>query len=146
MTTETKHTPKPNSGGGSYEHSDANIRALVQFAFWLGIVIFLSILGMRWMFGYFAKVQQLGPPASPFENTRVLPPNPRLQVVPRAELQEYRDAQQEELSTYGWVDQHNEVVRIPIDRAMNLLLRRGLPARPPAGAALPAGSAGGSQP
>jgi hypothetical protein len=63
------------------------------------------------------------------ENGRVLPPSPRLQVAARAELQKYRDAQQEELTTYGWTDQHNGVVRIPIDRAMDLIIERGLPAR-----------------
>jgi len=145
MSTETKRPPRPNSGAETYEHSDANIRSLVQFAFWLGVVILLAILGMRWIFGYFARVQQLGPPASPFENTRVLPPSPRLQVAPRAELQNYRDAEQEQLSTYGWVDQHNGVVRIPIDRAMDLVLQHGLPVRAAGAAGTPSGSAGSSK-
>ena len=33
------------------------------------------------------------------------------------------------LNSYGWVDQKAGVVHIPIDRAMTLLLQRGLPAR-----------------
>ena len=36
------------------------------------------------------------------------------------------------LTTYGWVDRQKGLVRIPIDRAMELLLQRGLPARPSA--------------
>ena len=31
------------------------------------------------------------------------------------------------LSTYGWTDKKAGVVRIPIDRAMELQLERGLP-------------------
>ena len=33
----------------------------------------------------------------------------------------------EVLGSYDWVDQKNGVVRIPIDRAMDLLAQRGLP-------------------
>ncbi len=128
MSTETNRPPNP--AGDSYERTDAHIGALLQFAFWLAVVIVASALGMKWMFAYFARVQTLGPPASPFENVRVLPPNPKLQVVPRAELEGYREADRELLTTYGWVDKHNGVVRIPIDRAMDLVLQRGFPARP----------------
>ena len=32
-----------------------------------------------------------------------------------------------ELNSYGWVDRTNGIVRIPIDRAMDLILQRGLP-------------------
>ncbi|HXZ14166.1 MAG TPA: hypothetical protein VEG64_17400 [Candidatus Sulfotelmatobacter sp.] len=133
MSTETNRPQNPPED--SYERTDAHIGALLQFAFWLAVVIIASALGMKWMFSYFARVQKLGPPASPFENVRVLPPNPKLQVEPRAELEGYREADRELLATYGWVDKHNGVVRIPIDRAMDLVLQRGLPARPAEGAA-----------
>jgi len=42
-----------------------------------------------------------------------------------------RAAQERELTTYGWVDKEKQTVRIPIDRAMELLAQRGLPARNP---------------
>jgi hypothetical protein len=41
------------------------------------------------------------------------------------------------LHSYGWVDQRAGVVRIPIDRAMELVAQRGLPTRPQAGAVPP---------
>jgi hypothetical protein len=34
------------------------------------------------------------------------------------------------LESYDWVDQNNGVVRIPIDRAMDLVAQRGLPVLP----------------
>jgi hypothetical protein len=34
------------------------------------------------------------------------------------------------LNTYGWVDRPNGVVRIPIDRAIEIIEQRGLPTRP----------------
>jgi hypothetical protein len=114
-----------------YEHRDTDVRTLAKFGLWLAVILVVIFLGMMGMFSYYAKSQQLGPPASPFdvENARVLPPSPRLQVAPRAELLTYRDDQKQELETYGWVDQANGVVRLPIDRAMDLLLQKGLPVR-----------------
>ena len=35
-----------------------------------------------------------------------------------------------ELYSYGWVDEKAGTVHIPIDRAMELLVERGLPVRP----------------
>jgi hypothetical protein len=58
------------------------------------------------------------------------PPEPRLQGQPTKDLVEMRREEDEALSTYGWVDPQAGVVRIPIDRAMDRVLERGLPARP----------------
>lgn len=44
-------------------------------------------------------------------------------------MQSYYQSQQNLLNTYGWVDKQNGIVRLPIDRAMELLLQRGLPVR-----------------
>ena len=44
-------------------------------------------------------------------------------------LQALRKKEQDALTTYGWVDQHAGVVRIPMERAKDLLLERGLPVR-----------------
>ena len=44
-------------------------------------------------------------------------------------MQSYYQSQQHLLNTYGWIDRQNGVVRLPIDRAMELLLQRGLPVR-----------------
>jgi hypothetical protein len=35
------------------------------------------------------------------------------------------------LNSYGWVDQKAGIVRIPIERAMDIVAQRGLPAPPP---------------
>jgi hypothetical protein len=37
-----------------------------------------------------------------------------------------------ELYSYGWVDEKAGTVHIPIDRAMDLIVQRGLPVRPQA--------------
>jgi uncharacterized iron-regulated membrane protein len=142
MSMETKRPSPPGAPRDRYERRDADVRTLLRFGFWLFVTMVVVSVGMKWVFVYYAKSQQLGPPASPFENARVLPPAPRLQAAPRTELKNYRDAQNERLASYGWVDQQNGVVRIPIERAMDLLLERALPARATGGkGALGAGAA-----
>jgi hypothetical protein len=126
-----------------YERRDADTRTLAHYGFWLAVILVLVLLAMKAMFFYYAKSQRLGPPASPFENARVLPPAPRLQVVPRTELRSYCEGEQKALTTYGWVDRDNGVVQIPVDRAIDLLLQRGLPARPASEGATGASSGGG---
>ena len=55
---------------------------------------------------------------------------PRLEVNPRQGLSEMRAGEQATLSSYGWVDKDAGIVRIPVDRAMEILANRGLPVRP----------------
>jgi hypothetical protein len=131
----------PKERGRGFEERDASIKGLVQFAFWMAVVLAVTLVGMKWTFDYFKRAEPMGPTASPLvtESQRVLPPSPRLQAQPHRELADYCVAQQQEVTTYRWVDQGSGVVHIPVDRAMDLILERGLPARPlseaPSGAA-----------
>jgi len=56
-------------------------------------------------------------------------PQPRLLVNEPANLAELRTHEHEILTTYGWMDQSAGVVRLPIERAKELILERGLPVR-----------------
>jgi hypothetical protein len=136
-------TDPEGSKGKGYEPRDADIVSLLKFGSWLSVLLVVVLFAMKWMFFYFAKTQQLGPPASPFENARVLPPAPRLQVEPRVELKTYCEGQQQQVESYGWVDPHIGYVRIPVDRAIDKVLASGFPARTseePMAAAPPASS------
>jgi hypothetical protein len=63
-------------------------------------------------------------------------------------LQQFRADEQERLHSYGWVDQEAQTVRLPIDRAKDLLLERGLSTRQagPAGSTGPSGPTGPAGP
>ena len=50
-----------------------------------------------------------------------------LQVKPEEDLRWMREHNATDLNGYGWVDQPAGVVRLPIDRAMDLIAERGLP-------------------
>lgn len=56
-------------------------------------------------------------------------PPPQLQHASGEQLKAFRAEQEEELNSYGWVDQAHGTVHIPIERAMDLLAEGGLPVR-----------------
>jgi hypothetical protein len=55
-------------------------------------------------------------------------------LVPRQKLRAEEDAV---LTSYAWVDKPGGFVRIPVDRAMELLVERGLPPAKPMSAQVP---------
>ncbi len=129
---ENKHSDAAHAG---YETRDARPRSLLNSAAVLFLALVVVWIGMKWIFDYFGRAQQLGPPATPFEQGRTLPPLPRLQAHPVADLAHLRQQQDDALHSYGWVDRNLGTVHLPIERAMDLLLERGLPVRsggPPA--------------
>jgi hypothetical protein len=119
----------PEHPGPGYEDSDVSVGRLVAFAGGVVALIVLGVLGSAAVFHFFVRHQPLGPPASPFEDIRAVPPEPRLQTTAPVELQHYRADQEKILEGYGWVDSQAGIVRIPMDRAMDLLLQKGLPVR-----------------
>lgn len=125
---------RPGTGGTThvrgYESSDTSVYNVgVLASAFVGLLIFGFIVG----YGTFKILGLEEEPASVppglVQTGRVLPPAPRLQVDARKDLNAYLKDQQEMLDTYGWVDQKAGVVRIPVDRAMDLLLEKGLPVR-----------------
>jgi hypothetical protein len=83
---------------------------------------------MLGLFRYLYRTEQATtPPPTVMEAQRVLPPAPRLQTTTAADIVELRNREDEILRNYGWVDRNAGVVRLPIDRAMELIVERGLP-------------------
>jgi hypothetical protein len=126
---------KPQGGSGRtaerrHESKDLKVSAVGAFAF--GLVLFgaAMFLALGWMFGRFARDEQRRDrPPSPVAERPPTPPSPRLEVDPRRVLVELREREETLLNTYGWADRTERKIRIPIRRAMDLLLERGLPAR-----------------
>jgi hypothetical protein len=92
------------------------------------VIIHLCLIGYAAFLGAhgrsFGRVYQIRPDQVPPY------PVPALQVKPQVDLQTYRTRAEHDLNSYGWIDQPHGVAKIPIERAMNLLLARGLPVRP----------------
>jgi len=132
MATKEAHGANtPVDRGPGYEVRDANVHALLQFAFWMAVVLAVTMVAMKYTFDFLKKAEPLGATSSPLvqAGARVIPPAPVLQVHPHQELEDYCAVQQAAVTSYGWVNKESGVARIPIDRAMDLVLERGLPAR-----------------
>jgi hypothetical protein len=59
---------------------------------------------------------------------------PMLESDERGQFKDFLLKQEDQLNSYGWVNQQAGVAHIPIDRAMDLIVERGLPVRPAGGA------------
>jgi hypothetical protein len=124
----------PNPPPPAYETRDANTKGVLGFLVVLFVVINLILLGTWRLFRHFSVADLPPASASAFANVRQLPSSPELQVHAREEFLKIYAEQQKALSNYAWEDRQAGTVRIPIDRAMDLLLEKGLPVLPSAGA------------
>lgn len=119
--------------GEGYEKRDANAKwifGIVGFLLVSGLIVHLCIAGVL------SRMEKKPMPtdswagARPAVNTAAeLKGVPQLQIVPEVDLKDFRAREDTELNTYGWIDRTAGVVRIPIERAMELIAQRGLPAR-----------------
>lgn len=118
--------PEPQRHVG-HETTDVSPFSIGLFALGLVLMIALLLPLLAWMFWRLeAHAQRADPPPNPLASDQP-PPAPRLQVDPAADLARLRRAEQHTLSSYGWIDQEQRVVRIPVDRAIEILAQRGLP-------------------
>jgi hypothetical protein len=91
---------------------------------WAAAILALSLLGIVLLVYLWAR-PMLTAGAQP---ARPIPPQPRLQADPGADLAAERALQRARLDGYLWLDEGHTVARIPITRAMALLAARPAPA------------------
>jgi hypothetical protein len=106
-------------------------------ALFLGLGLSLGIVAG--LAGWINHTEQQ-PPATALETQPITPPWPRLEVNGRNDRAMVEAAAQRQLQGYAWVDHKAGTVRIPIDRAMQMLVARGWPDTPgnaPAGQGTP---------
>ena len=115
-----------------FEHKDVNIWAIGKVGFALILTTVLSLFIVLGIFRYLEmKENALQPPPSTLGiDARRLPPEPRLIENEPENLQRTRAAEDQILNGYSWADQQHTVVKIPIDKAIDNLLQKGLPSRP----------------
>jgi hypothetical protein len=119
-----------------HEASDADPLPILRAAAALLIATALVALGLvpltRGLVAWGRAGDAPRPPLA--QDAGRLPPEPRLQTQPFADIQQLRRSERTLLDSYGWVDQKAGVVRIPIERAKELMLARGWPAAASSGA------------
>ena len=137
MSTDYQHDHDveygPNPPGATYEHSDIDPSIGFKFALWLAVAMITSAALVYGAFWYFrnqavardAEVRQFPLAAGVVKD----PPVPRLQTQPFRDINMLRQDEAKKLESYAWVDKEGGIVRMPIERAMELTIERGLPAR-----------------
>jgi hypothetical protein len=108
------------------------ITLVVLFGVALSVTLVGSHFLLRAVFSnYAAWADRKDRPRPPLRAARVLPPEPRLEEHPGEDLERLRGEEARRLESYGWIDREKKVLRMPIDRAIDQVLRRGVPARSP---------------
>ena len=129
-----EHKPQPipeESLALGYEVRDVNLRNLVRLSVILAVVLvaIFGLIGLLYNFLNASQVARSAPPPPLLEEAQGLPPGRLLQRDPKQDMQGMSTEQDAMLNNYGWVDKEAGVVRIPIERAIELTLERGLPTR-----------------
>jgi hypothetical protein len=115
-----------------FEPRDVSARGLFYFFGVMAAFLIFTSFAMKWLFKYFAVRFQPAPfVQQPFSEVRQLPPRPRIQSTPELDIRIYLQSQQRLLTSYTWIDAKNRIARIPVDRAMELLVAKGLPTQNP---------------
>jgi hypothetical protein len=115
-----------------HETTDAEIAPLVRFAVFLAATVIVCALVVIGLYKYLDEREQAekaGRYPLAAGMVRPLPPRPRLQTYPFDDIKELRKQENQVLDHYAWVDQNAGVVRIPIERAIDVLAEKGLPFR-----------------
>jgi hypothetical protein len=163
------HPPK-NNGQSDFERRDIGVEGVLYFMAGLAVaavIIHFVVAGMYRYLEHHSQAQQhaISPlVTSPAGDTRTLPPQfttdregtdyekylrknfpePQLEIDERTELNQVRLSEEDRLSTYDYIDKDAGTVRIPIERAMDLLVQRGLPTRTESTGSAAAASAPGT--
>jgi hypothetical protein len=131
MDENKQHTP-----GAGHEETDIDVWAVGKFAVALALVAVAALVLLLGLFRYLLS-REGGPPAGRSQVAASEPakafPQPQLQESEVLDLKTIRAAEDRVLHSYAWIDPEANVVRIPIDRAIDLLAGRGLPSRVQAG-------------
>jgi hypothetical protein len=147
--------PENTTGNGGYERRDIGAAGVLYFLLGLavsGLLVYFVVDGIYHFLDKRSEAEQA--PVNPLvtnvpTDTRHIPPEyktdsesadyekyleknfpaPQLESNERTELNNVRLREENLLSTYDYIDKNTGTVRIPIDRAMDLIVQR-LPVRP----------------
>jgi hypothetical protein len=117
-----------------HETGDINVSAVVWFVVILSVVV-LSMNASMWaMFKALQHYERkyepaVSPLARPPAQVKDFPA-PSLQTTPWTDLKAFRAEQLSHAENYGWVDEKLGIAHVPIAKAKEMLLKKGIPVRP----------------
>ncbi|HCL30987.1 MAG TPA: hypothetical protein DIC52_21470 [Candidatus Latescibacteria bacterium] len=110
-----------------YERSDASASMLAKVGIVLALSLVCIFVGILVLFRVFSYVEPLLFDQEPhaLAQTRQPGEGPRLQLDPPQQKIDMKATEDHVLTTYDWVDREQGLVRIPIDRAIAILVKQG---------------------
>jgi hypothetical protein len=141
MSDEIK--PGNEAANGGYERQDMAPKGVLYFLLGLALATLLCLAGLKGLYAYLDRREKADQPEVnplvtnvPADTRHIAPgypqavfPNPKLEEDERGQLNGILTNEEKILYSYGWVDEKAGTVHIPIERAMDLLVQRGLPVR-----------------
>ncbi|MGN6385038.1 MAG: hypothetical protein ACTHMT_02245 [Verrucomicrobiota bacterium] len=125
----------PNRPPG-HEVKDANVKIIIILTlfFLLSSVVMHGLLWgvLKQMSHNISRLDDWATSQPKFQGTSLTAPPtnfPKLQMSPQADFSQFRRREEALLNSYGWVDRDRGIARIPINAAMDLVLKKGLPTR-----------------
>ena len=132
-TGRGRHAGSPSRDAHRAGHETLDMSAPVMLRYFavLAVVAVAAVLGMAELRHRAASSQQRSQATLTVQQTsHPKPPGPGLQADPLQEITQFRQAQTASVDQYGWVDPGHTRARVPVDRAMALMVGRELETAP----------------
>lgn len=116
-----------------HEESDLSVAGAATFGvllILLCVFAYIVVGVMMHIFGTQQATEFSHAVTYPLAHEEPVAQGPGIQANPPADLAALHVEENAVLDTYAWVDREHGIVRIPIARAMELLVQKGLPSRP----------------
>lgn len=125
-----------------YDRRDLKIPLVKKYTIWITASCIVCFMASIPVYNYFTSpggvsagigsgwksvTGQSREPHQPSQS-KIQPPNPLLQdnFTTKVDIKELRKHEDDALGSFGWVDQNQGVVRIPIDKAMKMVAQKGV--------------------
>jgi len=114
--------------------SEIHVRAIFGSVVGLALLVAFSFAAM-FTFSRVLKARSVARDPAPLPVAEANQPRPRpraaLQTDPTADMAKFAKEEEAALTSYAWADRANDVAQIPVERALDIVARRGLPIPPP---------------
>ena len=101
-----------------FEHSDMSVAVIAALA--VGVLLYVTLTPFILTRLYSSATSDVS------RALNIKPPRPQLQLNTAADLLRFREENEQQLDSYGWVDRSKGIAHIPIGQAMQDVAARGI--------------------
>jgi hypothetical protein len=120
-----EHTKPVIPDPKGYESEDLVLSPIIKWVTFLLLFVGISSLATWYIYLFLLPKANTVGATNRFSLERRLPPEPRVQALPKTEMKDFRLDEKQKIENAGWVDRQKGVVRIPIEQAMEMVIEKG---------------------